>query len=211
MKKIFLIFVSTFTLLAGNAIANDKTVDDKAIDSARNPFYVGANLGVTKFYEEKGQNKGTQNIASFNLFAGYQINNNLAIEAGYRDDSSSQFGYYLIAFAELKREIRTISLDLVPSYDLTPRLKLLAIAGVSRFDIYDKSTLDIIYFGKSVDSRSATKYGVNLGAGTEFAITKSFSARIMAKYSKIFGNYSDFGDVTPIHIVNYDFGIKYKF
>jgi opacity protein-like surface antigen len=113
-------------------------------------FYLGADAGVTRVNDFSNDN-------SYGVFAGFKFNENVAIEAGYRELGRFGYGGY---FATVKQTAIS-ALGAIP------------MGKVSLYGRLGFNTLDA-----TSGNRSADDDGLLAGVGVSYAFTKQISARV---------------------------------
>jgi OmpA-OmpF porin, OOP family len=167
---------------------------------AMSSFYVGANLGQSKFKLEcaAGESCDDKDTA-FKLFAGYQFHPNFAAEFGYTDLGKAKFSDPL-GSAELKASAWELSaLGLFP---VMPSLQLFGRLGV-----YNGKTE---FSGDASGSKSKT--GVTWGLGGEWDFTRNLGARLeWQRFTKMKANCDGCGGESEGDVDNLSIGIVYRF
>lgn len=173
-----------------------------------NSFYVGTKAGWTSFhgglnqqnakyandsrYNQAGDKYGiNRNSVTYGVFGGYQIIDNLAVEAGYdyfgrvRGNQPSTV-HANKDFRALKHSAHGAHISLKPSYEV-----------VSGLDVYGKVGAALIrndykFYNEQAKTNKAHNLNTSLllGAGVEYAITSDLAARVEYQYLNQVGNFA---------------------
>lgn len=153
---------------------------------------------------------------NINFFAGYNLNQNVALEVGYfkksgQNHSNNNTGLEWVGsgnplYVNSESDLEIINFDTVLNTKITDNenLKFLGLVGLSSIKASSKVSL---IDGSDIYTLSLSERGVgaNIGVGFEYQIIENISARIIAKYTKVSG----IDDVDSI--TSYSFGVKYGF
>jgi opacity protein-like surface antigen len=157
------------------------------------------------------------NLANFNLFAGFKVKDYLSLEIGYfsskeEDKSNNSTGLIWTDTSNplttnSKSKLQIINFDAIYNHklDYNNKFNFLALVGLSKIDF--DTQINYLDNGNARDSFSDDQsgYGLNLGLGLEANIYKNTSLRAMVKYIST-SSIDDFDN-----LVNYNLGIKYQF
>jgi opacity protein-like surface antigen len=157
------------------------------------------------------------NLANFNLFAGFKVQDYLSLEIGYFSSkeevkSNNSTGLFWDSTSNplttnSKSKLQIINFDAIYNHklDYSNKFNFLALAGLSKIDF--DTQIDYLDNGNARGSFSDDQsgYGLNLGLGLEANIYKNTSLRAMVKYIST-SSIDDFDN-----LVNYNLGIKYQF
>lgn len=164
-----------------------------------NTVYVGAKAGWASFHDgvnqfnHKKQGRGfgiNRNSVTYGVFAGYQITNNLAVEAGYNDfgrvRGNATFPGELKDKRVAKHTAHGTTLSLKGSFPVVAGLDAYARVGAAlvRSDYYFQPQV-------VKDSRlkaHSLKTSLVLGGGLEYAITPSLAASVEYQWLSKVGN-----------------------
>ncbi|MCE3254681.1 MAG: outer membrane protein beta-barrel domain [Rickettsiaceae bacterium] len=196
-----------------------------------NPFYIGAGYQINDINYDSGNFirgwlVGTYDgkdylknkLDNYNLFAGYQITKNIALELGYFQKNDAKkinndtgvtwnFGSNPPVRTASKSSLRMINLDAVGNIalDSNERFKLLGILGLSH--ISHKYKINEFDDTSLVESKARNQrgFGIDVGTGIEADIIKDrASLRATAKYIA--------SDIDIIDgIMAYNVGLKLNF
>lgn len=174
--------IATAALAGVAALANAAEPVSAAPFSAPGTFYVGADVGATKMH---GATDG--NRTSYGAFAGYTINPNFAVEAG--------FGrlYDWSSWGATERANQT-SLSVLGSVPIANNLSLYGRLGVNQISM--RGEIPIGNGGKYVFKDDTTR-GL-LGVGLNYKLTEKVSARIEVQRP-------------GLDLTNYKAGVSYAF
>jgi OOP family OmpA-OmpF porin len=143
-------------------------------------FYVGGDIGTTKFDGESDRESG------FGAFAGYQFNQNIAIEAGYRrlvDANDTFFGF------KTSTKVDQFAVSAVGTLPLSNGFSVFGRLGANRLS--DKTTVAGRAFK---DHATRGLYGI----GVAYSISPAVSVRLELQ--------------KPIsELTNLSAGVSYKF
>jgi OOP family OmpA-OmpF porin len=145
-------FAATLAILASSSFAAD-----------RPSFYAGADVGSTKV------DGISDRQSSFGAFLGYQINQNIALEAGYRRlaDFDTTFGANNVGVTLDQSAVSVVgTLPLSSGFNVFSRL------GYNRIDAKGSTA-----YSSATDSTSGVLYGVGVG----YSFTPAISARLEAQ------------------------------
>lgn len=157
------------------------------------------------------------NLANFNLFAGFKVQDYLSLEIGYFSSkeevkSNNSTGLFWDSTSNplttnSKSKLQIINFDAIYNHklDYSNKFNFLALAGLSKIDF--DTQIDYLDNGSTRDSFSDDQdgYGLNLGLGLEVNIYKNISLRGLIKYTTVNG--IDYFD----DLINYNLGVKYQF
>lgn len=130
-------------------------------------FYAGVGIGTLKYEESFANIEFDGDDTSLQVFAGYRVNQWLAVEAAYIDGGSPSdnvLGY------QLEADLSALELSLIGSVPLNDVLSLHARAGMLAWDM--KVSIDGMEIGK--DDGTDLSYGI----GAAFRFGPSAEARI---------------------------------
>ncbi|MDA9231286.1 porin family protein [Rickettsiales bacterium] len=157
------------------------------------------------------------NLANFNLFAGFKVKDYLSFEIGYfksKEENKSNNATALVWTDTLnplttnsESKLQIINFDIIYNHklDYANKFNLLALTGLSKIDFdthinyLDNGTIRLS------ESNYQSGYGFNLGLGLEANIYQNLSIRAVAKY--ISTSSIDYFD----NLINYNLGVKYQF
>ncbi len=118
----------------------------------------------------------------YKLFAGYQLNDNFAVEAGYFD--LGQFGSRAVKGQEgsLKTRAKTrgFNIDLVGSLPMTEKLSAFARAGAHYYEAKDRFQGGDGYV-VSDQHRRERDFDIKWGGGLQYDFTQKFAMRLEAE------------------------------
>lgn len=146
-----------------------------------NTFYIGAKSGLASFRGDLHQldsiGNAKRNSITYGGFVGYQISNNIAVEAGY-----DYFGHLKLKGKNtnsnkpvLKHVVHGAHLSLKGNYEVAKNLNLFAKSGIALINNKYKT----FNTGQKQYTKSTSKHsGLLLGIGAEYSITPSLSARV---------------------------------
>ena len=165
-----------------------------------NTFYIGAKSGWASFHHGLSQfdakkNNGTgfgvnRNSVTYGVFGGYQIIDNLAIEAGYdyfgRVRGNTTFEGEAKDKRAAKHSAHGAHISLKGSYPIVEGLDAYARVGAAliRSDYYVQSTVS----KSSRQKAHNLKTSVVLAGGLEYAITPELAARVEYQWVSRVGN-----------------------
>jgi OOP family OmpA-OmpF porin len=192
--------------------------DDNKYDLTSN-WYGGLNIGQTHESINDGAiannelGGGLTSITDddrdngYKLFAGYQLNNNFAVEAGYFD--LGQFGSRAIkdqvGALKTRTKTRGFNIDLVGSMPMTENLSAFARAGAHYSESYDRfqGSDNVI-----VTDRHRREQDVNFkwGGGLQYDFTQKFGMRLEAERYAINDVMGNNGSINM-----YSLGVLYRF
>jgi len=178
-------------------------ISASAVQAQDSGFYIGFDVGGASFdYDTAGQSDVVEeNFVVGDIHAGYQINQYVAVEAGYfattEEDKLSGSG----ANTRVS-DLRYVGVygDIVGSYEVVDNLNLLGSLGVA----WAESETDTVGTGTlSVDTGSveSSETAVRVGGGLGYDITDNISARTKVDYMAF--------DNAPL--LTYTAGIQYRF
>lgn len=152
---------------------------------------------------------------NINLFAGYKINDNMAIELGYfskKDENKTNSNTGLVwtdtsgtLTTNTKSDLQIINLDGIYSFEANSKLNFLTIASISKIDANSKISYLDDGVSRSSESLDDNGFGIGGGIGLEVELIKNISARIVAKYTHTLG--IDSFD----NLISYNAALKYQF
>lgn len=164
-----------------------------------NTVYVGAKAGWASFhdgvnqFDHKKQGKGfgiNRNSVTYGVFAGYQITNNLAVEAGYNDFGRVRGNATFPGDVKDKRVVKHTAhgttLSLKGSFPIVAGLDAYARVGAAlvRSDYYFQPQV----VKESRLKAHNLKTSLVLGGGLEYAITPSLAASVEYQWLGKAGN-----------------------
>lgn len=121
-------------------------------------FYMGADIGRAKQNLSDGGLSSDRNANSLNLYGGYKIDKNFAVELGYADLGKAKIG-------DASAKTKALNADLLASTALTQDLSLYGRLGAARYD-RDFST-----------GSGDHTVGFKVGAGLEYKLSEQLSLR----------------------------------
>ncbi|HLO94445.1 MAG TPA: outer membrane beta-barrel protein [Burkholderiaceae bacterium] len=121
-------------------------------------FYMGADIGRAKQNLDAGNLSSDRNTNSLNLYGGYKIDKNFAVELGYADLGKAKIG-------DASAKTKALNADLLASTALTQDLSLYGRLGAARYD-RDFST-----------GSGDHTVGFKVGAGLEYKLSEQLSLR----------------------------------
>jgi len=174
------------------------------------------------------ENHYEKELSNFNLFAGFKMNKNLAIEIGYfkskEEDKKSSYTSNCCYWWDINlntsfdageetldatsaSKLQIINIDAIYNYPINyiNGFNFLALAGISKVDFDTKINFLVNDSELSSGSDDQNGYGLNLGLGLEANIYQNISLRGLIKYTTVNG--IDYFD----DLVNYSLGVKYQF
>ena len=132
------------------------TLMTPAFAADKTTFYAGVDIGSSKI------NDVSDKKTSFGGFAGYQINDNFALEGAYRNLGSEN--YYGV-----KVDVKQTAISLIATMPVGNDFSIFVRVG------YNKLTANVAYQGsKASDSDSGSLYGV----GVSYNWTPTISSRL---------------------------------
>lgn len=155
---------------------------------------LGAGLTTT------GMQKDEKDTA-YKLFGGYQVNRNLALEAGYFNLGKFSFSSTTVPAGTLDGRIKLqgLNLDLVGTLPLTGRLSALGRFGVQVAQARDTfSSTGAVAVADPNPSKTAANY--KLGAGLQYAFGPSWLVRAEAERYRINDAVGNRGDVNMLSV-----------
>jgi OOP family OmpA-OmpF porin len=175
-------------LIAAAALAGVAAVSHAAEPvsaSFPNPFYIGVDAGATKVTGAADGNK-----SSYGVFAGYNLNSTLAVEAGFRRLYSWE------AFGAHEHGNQT-ALSLIGTLPLTSNLGVYGRVGVNQLSMHGSWTGNLGNGTQSFSYDDKTTHAL-LGLGVSYKLSDNVSARV---------------EVQRPHpdLTNYSAGISYSF
>jgi OOP family OmpA-OmpF porin len=140
---------------------------------------LGAGLTATGFQrDERG--------SAYRLFGGYQFNHNIALEAGYFDLGQFGFNTGTTPAGTLNGQIRLrgLNLDLVGALPLGDRWSLLGRVGAQAAQTRDRFTSSgaVAVLNPSPSQR---EINYKVGAGLQYAFSRSFLMRLEAEHDRV--------------------------
>jgi hypothetical protein len=172
-------------MLKNIAVAAALVIASSAAMAADAPgFYVGGDVGTTKIKDVSDRETG------YGVFAGYQFNQYIAAEAGFRRLADSDDS---VAGVAIDTQANQVTLSAVGTYPLGAGFSLMGRLGFSR--ISQRSTAHLPLYSETF--REHTARGL-YGIGVAYSITPAISARL---------------ELTKPHsdVTNLSAGVSYKF
>ncbi|GAA0780127.1 OmpA family protein [Shewanella aestuarii] len=139
-------------------------------------FYLGGEIGINYYQHgcESWSISCDKNSTMSGFFAGYQLNNNLALEAAYLDLGKAEATYLEASNKHIYQGSMTgINLSAVGSIDLTADLSLFAKAGLFNWYGENKGPFSTI---------KADDWSPSLGVGMSYQLSDSWQARLQYEY-----------------------------
>lgn len=170
-----------------------ESINDGAI---ANSELGGGLTGITDDHEDNG----------YKVFAGYQFNDHIALEAGYFD--LGQFGFRAIkpeGALKSRTKTRGFNIDVVGTVPLTERLSAFARAGVHYSEAYDRFQGS---GGVVVTDRHRKERDTNFkwGGGLQYDFTQKFAMRLEAERYAVKDLIDNNGKINL-----YSLGVVYRF
>lgn len=159
------------------------------------------------YYESKSQKFPS-------VYFGYNVNENLAVEASYSYLKTKHTNYSEEFFPlpiDTKLQIHNIGFDVKPQINID-KFKIFGIAGVNLLRARaQEDASDGDEFGAK-DQESNTALGYSIGAGGEFEFVKNLAFRTQIKYTKTNLKFKKTDFIESIdYIVAISAGLKYSF
>jgi OOP family OmpA-OmpF porin len=153
-------------------------------------FYMGADIGRAKQNLSAGAMTSDRNANSLNLYGGYQLDKNFAVELGYADLGKAKIG-------DTSAKTKALNADLLARTALTQDLSLYGRLGAARYD------RDFSAGG------SDHTVGFKVGAGLEYKLSEQLSLRgELTRYNNVpTADGQGFGRTAN----NVSAGVKYRF
>lgn len=164
-------------------------------------FYLGGKVGINHYQHgcESWSIACDKNSTMSGIFAGYQLHNNLALEAAYVDLGKAEATYLEASNKYIYQGSMTgFNLSAVGSVDLSTDLSLFAKAGVFNWHGENKGPFSTI---------KANDWSPSLGVGITYQVSDSWQARLQYEYFHHLGD-NDIGG-TNAHATS--IGISYQF
>jgi OOP family OmpA-OmpF porin len=174
------------------------TIDDARINSG----LLGQGLGSTSI-TDRDRDTG------YKIFGGYQLNRNLAVEAGYFDLGSFGYTATTVPTGSLSGDIRVkgLNLDLVGILPLTGKLSALGRVGVTSVrttDNFSATGAARVPYADAHPSQRGTN--LKIGAGLMYDFTDSLAMRLEAERYRINDAVSNKGHMDLLSV-----GLIYRF
>ena len=143
----------------------------------------------------------------YKVFGGYQLNPNIAVEAGYFDLGRFNYGFNTTPAGSFNGNTRVkgLNLDLVGTLPLTDRFSLLGRVGAA----YAQSRANFASTGAvapNLSSTSRNDTNLKLGLGMQYALTEALSLRAEIERYRISDPIRNRGNVDMASI-----GLIYRF
>ena len=183
-------------LLAACAGAHAQTADTRLrMDTG---FYLGAGVGsgeMRDFCTTIGGACDDQDV-SWNVFAGYQINRNWAVEAGYTDfGEASTSGF--VAGVPISVRVRSKGAELV-GVGILPLGSNFSLYGKAGAFYYES---DATTTGAIVRSSSDNGWHLTFGLGAQYDFNGKFATRIeWQRYMEVTSGLTDKADLSVIRV-----------
>lgn len=164
-------------------------------------FYLGGKIGVNHYQHgcEPWNIACDKNSRMSGIFAGYQLNNNFALEAAYVDLGEAEATYLEGSNKHIYQGSMTgINLSALGSIDLPANFSLFAKAGLFNWHGENKGPFSTI---------KADDWSPSLGAGITYQVSDSWQARLQYEYFHHLGDDNIGG--TNAHSTS--IGISYQF
>ena len=139
-------------------------------------FYIGAGIGRSEARDFCGALGGACDAKdmSWNIFAGYQITPNFAVEVGYNDfGKATSSGFIGGAPGAISSESTAVEIVGLAGAPLTDTFSVYLKAGFFRFDTDAVGTGSSAGLAVSDDGSGAT-----FGVGAEYSFTRNLAARL---------------------------------
>ena len=164
------------------------------------PFYLGAQLGQSKFKLDCGAGQTCDDKdGSVRLFGGYKFHRNFAGEIGWADLGKAQFTDPLAS-----AQIKTTAWD-VSALGMFPVMPQASLFG--RLGLYYSTTR---FSGDATGEKSAT--GITFGLGGQWDFTRNIGARLeWQRYNKVKATCDGCGGDSDANVDNLSIGIVYRF
>lgn len=194
MKKIAL-FAAIFCAFLNQANAQDEKKFYAGVGYQFNSLKLKSgeiNLIDGYTYEYERSDYVAKDFSNINLFAGYQIEKNLALELGYFSKTGeSKSGNFVSVVGypvstTTKSDLKIFNLDAIVSSNLDEKIKVLGVFGVSHVNFESKLTYGNYGYYWTQSSKDSG-FGANVGFGLEGKITDNFSVRGIAKFTQVSG------------------------
>lgn len=149
-------------------------------------------------------------FTTLNPLVGLEVNDYLAVEAGYMQSTSSSKDLGTVTVAgvgtvsgETDLKVKGFHLDVLGKYPVTERFKLIGSVGVARLKA--DASLDVTGAAAGSVNDSETDTVARLGVGASYGMGEHFDMRTMLRYMPV-----DFGG-TADNLMQVSFGATYKF
>ena len=167
-------------------------------------FYLGAGVGSSEMRDlctTVGGACDDQDV-SWNVFAGYQINRNWAVEAGYVDFGDATTSGF-VAGVPIRARVRNKGAELV-GVGLLPLSAHFSIYGKAGAFYYES---DATVSGAAFGSTSDNGWHLTFGLGAQYDFNGKFATRVeWQRYMEVTSGFTDRADISVIRVTG-----RYKF